>query len=225
MNALLLQSRLNSKRYPRKALNMLGDTTVIEIIMNTLLEVPVHSHILLTNYQSREKLFPLAASSNYLSAWGSNDDVLQRFCDTVRRYRFEHIVRATGDNPFVSADMATSALERYQNFSCDYFAYRNLPIGTGVEIVSSSALLRAESSDTTPYDREHVTPYIYNNPRMFRVVNEDAPSVPRGARDLRVTLDTYDDWHRIQRIFRDMGSYYPVKLEDLLNRCVLNSNN
>ena len=216
MTAILLQSRLNSTRLPGKALRMLGNFTVTEIAMRALVTVSADYYLLITNFQSLQKLAPLADNAHFTVFWGSDRDVLQRFCDAIRYYRFAHIIRATGDNPLVSPRMAVAALQRYRALGCDYFVYDNLPVGTGVEIVSSQALLQAEGADTTPYDREHVTPYIYNNPRRFKVIREKAP-LPLLENNLRVTLDTAEDWEHIERLYRALERQQPIEIEDLLD--------
>lgn len=214
MIAVLLQSRVNSTRLPGKALLKLGDRTVTEMAMDALRQVAAKWYILATNFQSREKLAPLAAHAGFSLSWGSDQDVLQRFCDVIRYYRCDHIIRATGDNPLVSPRRATAALERYLHLGCDYFAYRNLPLGTGIEVVSAWALLRAEGADTTPYDREHVTPYIYNNPQRFNVVHEDV--ILPTTSTMRFTLDTAVDWTHIQQVYAALGSQHPIEIEELI---------
>ncbi len=215
MTAILLQSRLNSTRLPEKALRRLGDLTITEIAMRALITVPADYHLLVTNFQSLQKLAPLARKTHFSIFWGSDRDVLQRFCDAIRYWRFAHIIRATGDNPLVSPRMAIAALQRYRALGCDYFAYDNLPPGTGIEVVSARALLQAEGADTTPYDREHVTPFLYNNPQLFRIGRESA-LLPQSEHNLRVTLDTIEDWQHIDHLYRALNRQRPIEIEDLL---------
>ena len=60
-----------------------------------------------------------------------------------------------------------------------------MPLGMGVELVGSEALLRAEAEAREPPEREHVCPYLYGHPELFLVDRSPRPrpntSSPRRA--------------------------------------------
>src|SRR5258707_1071512 len=47
---------------------------------------------------------------------------------------------------------------------------RSYPRGLDTEVFSSQALERAWSESSAPYQRAHVTPYLYQNPERFKLL-------------------------------------------------------
>jgi spore coat polysaccharide biosynthesis protein SpsF len=67
-----------------------------------------------------------------------------------------------------------------------------------VEAFTMSALTQAWHEARRPHQREHVTPYLYENPDKFRL------SSLKGTVDYsqyRWTLDTVEDFHLLQSIY------------------------
>lgn len=215
MTAIFLQVRLGSSRFPRKALAELGGRTVIEQAMHALREVAVDRHVMLTDAESAGALAPYASRSGFGLFVGHPHDVLARFAAAVEGYEPATLVRATGDNPLVSADVARAALEAHAESDTDYTALTGGPLGTGVEVVRAQALLQAAREARDPYEREHVTPFLYRRPERFRLRIESVRESWRGD-DASVTLDTPADYARLKRIFGELYAGAPIDIETLV---------
>jgi spore coat polysaccharide biosynthesis protein SpsF len=215
MTGILVQVRITSSRLPRKALLPLGDRTSIEQVMLALSRVQADIRALVTDPESRGVLEPLARRSGFRVSVGPRDDVLSRYAIAARRYGLSTVIRATGDNPLVSAEVAHLALEKHHQDGNDFTALIDAPLGTGVEVLQAEALFRAEREADEDYDREHVSPYIFSRPDRFRVYRERAPErylMP----DAKVTLDTPEDYELLQRIYRDLFRGEPIPIRELL---------
>jgi spore coat polysaccharide biosynthesis protein SpsF len=79
-----------------------------------------------------------------------------------------------------------------------------MPIGMGVELVRLSALQKAAAESTDPYDHEHVCPYLYRNPASFRLELLACPA-GYGLAQTRLTVDTQEDYQRMQTIYAELG--------------------
>jgi spore coat polysaccharide biosynthesis protein SpsF len=213
--AVMLQVRLDSSRLPEKALMHLGTLSVIEHAMASLRTIPVDIHLLLTDESSASRLTPLAEKWNFKIFTGPKDDVLKRFVQAIEAYTPSRIIRATGDNPLVSAEMALKLLQLQEKAGWDYGRFVGLPLGCGVELASSRALLEADRETGDPYDREHVTPFLYRHPDRFKVALIEAPQQYRAA-DMRVTLDTGEDYLYLKRIFEDCWKGEPLHISTLV---------
>jgi spore coat polysaccharide biosynthesis protein SpsF (cytidylyltransferase family) len=66
--------------------------------------------------------------------------------------------------------------------------------------MTAAALHRAALLAHDPYDREHVTPFLRNNPQLFAVAQVSAPA-PLVRPSLRLTVDTQDDLDRLRELF------------------------
>lgn len=195
MNAVFLQVRLNSSRLPGKALMLLEKIPLVEWCMRRLKAADAQEFVLLTCERDAEQLRSSALRCGFTLFTGSEDDVLNRFASAVLYFKPDMILRATGDNPFVSPFLANETIRLAASARADYAVLKNIPVGSSVEAVAAEALLKAAVRAEDAYEHEHVTPYLYRHPEIFRVVSGEAPSGYRSP--LSVTVDTEDDFRRV----------------------------
>jgi spore coat polysaccharide biosynthesis protein SpsF len=216
MTGVFLQVRIDSRRLPRKALIPLGDQTVIEHAMDSLAQIEASVHALLTDRRSAPIVRPLARSHGFETFVGAKDDVLARFTAAIGHFGVQTVVRATGDNPLVSSQLAEMIIAEHHDSHADYSGYDGPPLGTGVEILDSEALLQAADRATESYHREHVSPYLYHNPGIYHIHRVEAPQrfcLP----EARVTLDTEADLRVLSAIFADLYRGAPIEILELLS--------
>ncbi len=216
ITAVFLQARLNSTRLAEKALLLLQNKSVLEHAMLSLKKIPTDYHVLLTDAASTELLKPIADDCGFNIFTGAADDVLLRFSDALEIYKVDDFIRATADNPLVSYEYAYKLLKLHIENKADYSGYSGLPLGCGVEVVKASSLKIADLNSSDPYEREHVSPYLYFREEQFKILRPKADSNHTFS-DSRVTLDTLDDYRYISRIFADLYKGESVKIDDLLN--------
>jgi spore coat polysaccharide biosynthesis protein SpsF len=212
--ALFMQARLDSARLPQKALLPLAGRPSLEVAMQGLYGA-ADRHVLLTTEECRTAFEPLARRQRYDIFSGSKEDVLRRFADAARHYRPEWVIRATGDNTLVGVALAAGLLDLCRRKQADYARFLETPHGSGVEIIRTEALYRAEHEARTPFEREHVCPYIYNNPDRFRVFLPVAPARWRFPA-LRTTLDTEKDYSYLSQFYDMMYKGKAITLEEFI---------
>ena len=200
MTAIVLQARLDSARLPEKALLPLDGKPVVFRVMEALNHVPANLRVLACPEDSFKAFSPLAAEAGFEIQAGPKEDVLERFCQVIRRFSVKRVIRATADNPFVFADAAAAINAEAMALNADYSGYYSLPYGAGVESIAASALLRAAEEAVSPFEREHVCPYLYNHGEFF---NLHRPLAPLRWQDssLRITIDTQEDYERAQELY------------------------
>jgi spore coat polysaccharide biosynthesis protein SpsF len=205
MIALVLQARIDSSRLPQKSLLPLGGSPLILRVMQALCGVHCETRFLACPDDSAALFAPLAAEAGFTLITGPKEDVLARFCLAVRASGADRIIRATGDNAFVFADAANAICREALDLGADYAGYSGLPHGAGVEVIASEALLRAEREAKLKSEREHVCPYLYNNPEIFSL---HRPLAPRRWREsaLRITVDTRQDYERAQNLYERLSA-------------------
>jgi len=213
---VLLQARLYSHRLPRKALLPLEGIPVFEHVLLALRGIRVDVYALLTDSRSVEALAPAAEEQGFSVFVGPEEDVLARYARAVDHYGLQRLIRATGDNPLVSARAAEALMEIHgrEKYSLSHFLEN--PLGTGVEVVEAGALLEAASRTRDPFEREHITTYLYRHPEAFRIGEIRCP--PKWAfPEARVTLDTEEDYALLQSIFADLYRGTPVEIDELVD--------
>ncbi len=148
---------------------------------------------------------------------GSLDDVLDRYYHAAVEYKPEHVVRLTGDCPLTDPQVNDEVIGCHLDGNYDYTSNtmeRTFPDGLDVEVMRFSCLAEAWREAVAPYDREHVTPFIYSRPRRYRIGNYIQ------SRDLsayRWTVDESEDFEFVSRVYEAL---YPgnkdFSTEDIL---------
>jgi spore coat polysaccharide biosynthesis protein SpsF len=168
--------------------------------MEALNKVSADLRILACTQDSFTSFAPLAQECCFEIFAGPKEDVLERYRQVIRKFSLDRVIRATGDNPFVFADAATALFVEAKAENADYASYTGLPHGAGVEVILSSALLRAAEEATLSFEREHVCPYLYNHPELFKLHRPAAPE-QWNYPDIRLTIDTQEDYDRAAKLY------------------------
>lgn len=213
--AVFLQVRLDSSRLPQKALLSLGDRTVIELAMDSLRNVDADIHALLTDHNGAEVFAPYAKPYGFAVYEGSKNDVLARFAEAATYFGIDRYYRATGDNPLVSAKLAMALMKHHKKGGADFSGFLGPPLGTGVEITEAQAILIAHRESSDPYEREHVSPFLYKRPERFVIKRPWAQEI-NCLPDAKVTLDTRDDYRKLEIIYNSVYKGKPIETDTLV---------
>jgi len=215
-DCIVLQARLRSKRLPGKLLLPLGGRSVLECILERLSKAEAPHGVIIATTRDTEPLIRRAAEEFRAEiVVGSEEDVLGRYVLAAELHGLRHVVRATADNPLVSIEHIDQALLLHRESGADLTAFPSLPLGTGVEVVRASILEEIAGIANDPSDREHVTQYIYRNEGNYRVVRGKPEPVFQRP-DVRLTVDTDEDYRKIFEIYEHLYRGTPLRLADVL---------
>ncbi|HOX92255.1 MAG TPA: acylneuraminate cytidylyltransferase, partial [Spirochaetales bacterium] len=117
---LVVQMRLDSSRLPRKALLPLGPGSLAYAVMHRLKAVHADDYILATDDAGAIELAEAASLAGFALFAGPKDDVLLRYVLAASEFGLSRIMRATGDNPFVSVPLADMLAQRNRENQADY---------------------------------------------------------------------------------------------------------
>jgi spore coat polysaccharide biosynthesis protein SpsF len=219
--AVILQARTGSTRLPGKALATIGDLSVVERCLQRLKLARAGEVILATTRDAADDALAAVAARMRVRVFrGSSDDVLDRYVAAAESVDVDLVIRATGDNPAVDLDAPRRVRRALIETRADYACEDGLPLGAGVEAITTEALRRSAAAATSADDREHVTLYAKRRPGAFRIARL---MVPEGLRrpDLRFTIDTSDDLDYMRRLFAGATSHEPglAELIAAASRC------
>jgi len=219
---IIIQARRSSKRLADKVLLPLpqnSKTTVIEQIIRRAKKVKGVSCIILatTKKKTDDALVKVASKTKISSFRGSESNVLSRFYLAAKQNKLDHIIRLTGDNPCIDPSLVEATLKKHLKGKTGFTATKFYPIGMNVEIMSVDTLEKVFKNTKDQSDKEHVTSYIYKNPKQFKV-SLSCPSNKSKTAQLRVSLDSREDYALLCAIYEFLYSKKPLfGLKDLLN--------
>ncbi len=205
---------MSSTRLPGKILKpFYGSKTLLETLLDTLhniYDIPVIVATSLNRNDDQLYKFLIDKGENVFR--GSESDVLNRFIKTAETFNLDGIVRICSDNPFLSRDGIINLIDKAKVSSADYIGYRinNKPsilthFGFWGEYVRLSALKHvAAITDKDSPAHEHVTYHVYNNPQLFSCEWIDCPDFLQGRKDIRLTIDTIDDFKNAAVVYAEM---------------------
>lgn len=104
---------------------------------------------------------------------GDQLDVLDRYYRAAQLIKAEVVVRITSDCPLIDPGLTDQIITSFLEGRPDYASntlVRRYPRGLDTEVMSFDALARAWRKAQKPYEREHVTPYIYEHPEEFKLL-------------------------------------------------------
>ncbi|UOE55168.1 cytidylyltransferase domain-containing protein [Cytobacillus oceanisediminis] len=225
--AAIIQARMGSTRLPGKILKTVNGKPLLEYQLERVrLSNTIDQIIVATTVKENEQ--PIIEVCERLGVdyyRGSEQDVLSRYYETARNHDIDIIVRLTSDCPIIDPAVIDKVVNHYLNNkgTIDYVSNtleRTYPRGLDTEVFSFESLKRAYHEATLPRDREHVTAYIYSNPKLFKLENV---SSKRDYGSYRWTVDTVEDFELIKRI---IGELYNTKekfsLEDVIELLKIN---
>ncbi len=146
---------------------------------------------------------------------GSSNDVLDRYYQCAKEFSFSDIVRITSDNPLIDPTIVDLVIGKYLEGDFNYVTNSNprtFPQGTETEVFSFKTIETAWKKAKSSPEREHVTPYIYNNPNKFKIFNV---SYSENLSYLRWTVDRENDFNLVQSLLKKIKKR-PVLMKDIL---------
>ena len=173
---IIVQARMTSTRLPGKVLKRVLDKPLLEYQIERLRRAKLADKIVIaTTVNDTDQ--PIIEMCNSLSVsyfLGSEEDVLSRYYGAAKEHYADVVVRVTSDCPLIDPQIIDKVINFYLENS-DKYDYvsnclkRTYPRGMDTEVFSFKALQEAFLSATAHPDREHVTPFIYRHPELYRV--------------------------------------------------------
>lgn len=227
---IIIQARTGSTRLPKKMIKeFYGDKSVLDILLERLKTIKkefiADIIVATTDSPNDDAIAKICLSHNVKVYRGSENDVLQRFIEAAQYYNAEKIIRVCADNVFLDVDALTTLACILDNSDFEYVSYKTKEgtpsilthYGFLAEGVKLTALKDVASKTQEPIFHEHVTNRIHSAQDLYQVKLYPIEDVIPGLEDhedLRLTLDTKEDFELQQKIFADLyakGSSFTPK--------------
>lgn len=216
MALAIVQARMSSSRLPGKVMRpILGQPMIARQVERLRRAKRLSGMTLATSTDESDDVIAAEAGRLGLACWrGPLDDVLARFVGAlVAAGNPKTFVRLTADCPLADWRLIDRCIEAHEAAKADYTHNSpgwTFPKGLDVEVCETAALLRADLEGRSPYEREHVTPFIYGHPELFRIerVTRDPPL------RYRWTVDTPEDFAFVTAVYEALYPANPAFTTD-----------
>jgi spore coat polysaccharide biosynthesis protein SpsF len=196
----IVQARMLSTRLPGKVLLSVAGKTLLERMLERLTRAAQLDGLVVatTDSAADQAIARVAARAGLRCVSGHPTDLVDRHLAAARATRADVIVKIPSDCPLIDPAIVDRVVSTFRQGVSPLDYLSNLhpatwPDGNDVEVFTREALETAFVEADRPYEREHTTPFIWDQPGRFRVANVEWS----GGRDLsgshRLTVDYPED--------------------------------
>jgi len=230
MIVAIVQARMGSTRLPGKVMMEISGKPMLWHVVDRARQAKRINQVVVatTTNPEDEKIIKLALEMGVKGYAGSQDDVLDRYYQTAKINRADIIVRVTGDCPLIDPKIIDKTIDFFLENNFDYVSTAHIskgelkstyPDGLDTEVFSFKALEKAWKEAKLFSEREHVTPYIWKNPTIFKCKSLQNK---KDLSHMRWTVDTADDLKFTREVYKRLykkGEIFLLKdVLDLLEK-------
>lgn len=213
MTSVIIQARLGSTRMPGKTMKeIMGKPLLYYSVKRSSLSKYIDDVIVATTTNSNDdKISEWCEGEGITFYRGSENNVLDRYYQTAKKFNVDKIVRITSDCPFVDPQIIDIAILLLNIYNKDYVSNRikkrTWPHGFDVEVFTFKALEKAWNEANKPEEKEHVSPYILNHPEIFK--QYEFP-LDKDLSQIRLTVDYSEDFELADKLLNILIPKYGI---------------
>ena len=192
----IILCRTTSRRFPGKILEQIHkDISLLEYVIKSVkICSQINTIVIATTYSSRsQEIESICDRMDVEIYYGSENNVFDRFSSAALEYKLDIVARINADCPFILPKVIDYCFCVLRKSGADYVStilHETFPIGLHVEVLKSEVFRKIEQSKLTDHELEHVTPFIYNNPKIFKLFSLRCFS---NYSNIRLTIDYPED--------------------------------
>lgn len=215
----VLQARTSSSRLPAKVLLPVGGLPLAVLAAKRAANTGREVVVATSDGADDDALARLVQQHGIRCHRGSLGDVLQRMADAAADLPDDALfVRLTADNVFPDGALLDQVERDFLTRGLDYLACNGepsgLPYGVSCEVTRLGHLREAARHASAASDREHVTPYVIRKFGAAWFTQHRG----LGKGHFRCTVDSYDDYVNVQRVFAGVADPVGAPLAELVQR-------
>jgi spore coat polysaccharide biosynthesis protein SpsF len=194
---------MGSTRLPGKVLaDIQGHPMLWYVVQRTRAATTLNDVMVATTTQSPDDdIVDFCGQLGVTCFRGSEVDVLDRYYQAALREKADVVIRITSDCPLIDPEIIDKVVRAFLADESDYASnslVRTYPRGLDTEVMTFQVLEQAWLRARKPYERAHVTAYIYDKSSDFRLLSVT------GGNDYshyRWTVDTPEDLELVRTIY------------------------
>jgi len=221
----VIQARMGSSRLPGKVLLPLaGKPLLVRMVERVKASKYCGKVVVATTYLSEDDPIVDVCMNNSISFYrGHPIDLLDRHLNVGKKYNSNTVVKIPSDCPLIDPSVIDKVIKYYLDKYPSFDFVSNLhpptyPDGNDVEIFSLESLEKAWEEADKKLEREHTTPYLWENPDKFKIGNVTWETGLDYSMTHRFTIDYEEDYKFIAGIYDELYDINNIfSLNDILS--------
>ncbi len=222
---VVVQARTGSLRLPGKVLLPLAGRPLLERMLQRVLSArfPFELCVATSTLAEDEPIRQLCRRMAVRVISGHPTDLLERHLSAGRAFKADVVAKIPSDCPLIDPAIVDQVLGHFAARSEDLDFVTNLhppswPDGNDIEVMPMRILETAGAEAKQPFEREHTTPFVWDQPARFRIANVTWDAGRDLSKTHRFTIDYSEDYAFISRVYEELcTSARPIfSLSDIL---------
>ncbi|MBV9493793.1 MAG: glycosyltransferase family protein [Acidobacteria bacterium] len=214
----VIQARIASTRLPGKVLKPLaGEPLLARMLERVQVATELDDVVVATTTNPEDDAIrTLCAELDVPCFRGHPTDLLDRHYRAGVEHKADAVVKIPSDCPLIDPAIIDRVIAEFRSSDADFVSNlhpQSYPDGNDVEAMPMAILETAWREAKRDYEREHTTPFVWDQPERFRIANV------AWDRDLslthRFTIDYAEDYELLAAVY-DALYGGPFALDDIL---------
>jgi len=210
---IIIQARTGSSRLPNKVLLPLAGAPLLQrMVERVQASAGDYETVVATTTDGQDDpIRSLCRKIGVRCFSGHSTDLLDRHREAALREKADVIVKIPSDCPLIDPIVIDTVIKFFLARTKQFDYVSNLhpatfPDGNDVEVMTVSALETAWREATKDYEREHTTPFLWEQPDRFILGSVLCESGIDYSMKHRWTIDYPEDYALINRIYDELWS-------------------
>ena len=204
----VIQARMTSTRLPGKILLPLAGKPILARVVERARAIAGIDKVVVAipDGTAHAPVASLCATLRTPVVRGPEQDVLKRTLMAAEAHGAETVVRLTSDCPFLDPRASAAIVAAFHASGAAYASNAmesGYPLGFDTQVARLSALREADAEAADPYEREHVTPFLWRRPERYPALYLDHHP---NLRHWRLVVDTKDDYEMARRVYDELAA-------------------
>jgi len=218
----IIQARSGSARLPGKIfLDIAGKPLLVRMVERVKAARLVGMVVVATTVDGEDDAVEKICEEHGISCFrGHPTDLLDRHYKCALLYHASTVLKIPSDCPLISPDIIDRVIHAFHKSGADYASNLHpatYPDGNDVEVMRFSALGKAWKLASKDFEREHTTPYIWEHPNQFSILNVEWETGQDLSMSHRYTIDYWEDYLFIKSVFEELFEQNPhFRLKEIL---------
>ncbi len=218
----VIQARTGSSRLPGKVLlDLVGKPLLLRMVERVQAAASVDTVVVATTVEPADDPIEALCFQNGLRCYrGSTDDLLDRHYQAGKLWEADAVAKIPSDCPLIDPAVIDRVFGVFLEGTYDYVSNLHpatYPDGNDVEVMTMEALEIAWKEAQRSFEREHTTPFLWEQPNRFHLGNVRWETGLDYSMTHRWTIDYPEDYAFIGAVYEALYPKNPrFGLSDIL---------